>query len=82
MQIDEVKLRDHEIAMITSSQHCSMVEKLVHACKVPCACRYVWVIEGTEPKSSPQIHLELFQGIASDLQEVLGSDVSIENNQL
>lgn len=57
-----------------------MDEKLVHACKAPCACKYVWVIEGTEPKSIPQIHLELFQGIASDLQEVLGSDVSKENS--
>ena len=61
---------------ITSSQHCSMVERLVHPCKLPCACTYVWVAEGIEPKSNPQIHLELFQGIASDLQEVPGSDVS------
>jgi hypothetical protein len=65
-----------KIEMTTSSQHCSMVEKLVHACKVPCACMYVWVIEGIELKSNPQIHLELFQGIASNLREVLGSDVS------
>lgn len=78
----QMKLCDHENWMTTLIQHCSIVEKLVLACKFPCACMYVWVIEGIEPKSNPQIHLELFQGIASDLQEVLGNDVSKKRRKL
>ena len=72
----------HEYWKPILSLQCSTVEKLVHAYRVPCACRYEWVIEETALRSNQQIHLEQLQEIAWDLQEVLDNGASVEKRQV